>query len=131
MTLEAFTAFLAAPAGLALKAMLLWAFLDFATGTFAAAKDGTFALDAIGAFIRKHILGRVGPIAVLLAAAHFTGDLALAGGAIAAATAYTLETMGSVKGNFFPPKDSDVLTAEEEAAGVSVISTPVNPVPTD
>jgi hypothetical protein len=124
-------AFLADPAGLALKAMLLWAFLDFATGTFAALKDGTFALEVLGAFIRKHILGRVAPIAVLLAAAHFTGDLALAGGAIAAAAAYTLETMSSVKGNFLPPKKSDELTAEEEAMGFTSLSSPVNPVPQD
>jgi hypothetical protein len=121
VNIEAATAFLAAPAGLALKAMLLWAFLDFATGTFAAVKDGTFALDVIGAFIRKHIFGRVAPIGLLLIAAHFTGDVALAGGALASAAAYTLETAASVKGNFFPPKDSEVV--EESVA--------VNPVPTD
>ena len=125
MNIEALTDFLAAPAGLAMKAMLLWAFIDFATGMFAAAKDGTFALDTIGAFIRKHLLGRVGPIAVLLAAAHFTGDVALAAPALLAAGAYTIETMSSVKGNFMPPKKSDAaeLRAKESAA--------INPVPTD
>lgn len=124
-------AFLSAPAGLALKAMLLWAFLDFATGSFAAVRDGSFALDVLAAFLRKHLVGRVMPIAVLLVAAHYTGDLALAAGAIAAAGAYTFETASSVKGNFFPPKPSEELTAEETAAGVAMIGTPINPVPTE
>ncbi len=129
--LASIQAFLDDPAGLALKAMLLWAFLDFATGTFAAIKDGTFALDVIAAFVRKHLFGRVAPIAALLVAGYYTGDVAIIGGAVTAAVAYTLETMSSVKGNFFPPKKSDVLSAEEEAAGVVLLDSPVNPVPTD
>lgn len=130
---DSILAFLDAPAGIALKAMLLWSFLDFATGSFAAVKDGTFALDAIAAFIRKHVMGRVAPIGLLLVAAHFTGDVALAGGAIAAALAYTIETMASVKGNFFPPKPSAEVASEQEEEGFTTLTTsePINPVPTD
>jgi hypothetical protein len=59
-------AFLASEGGLALKAALVVAFADFATGSFAALRDGTFALDALAAFLRTHILGRVAPLGTLL-----------------------------------------------------------------
>lgn len=117
--------FLNSDAGLALKGLLIVAFLDFATGSFAALRDGTFALDAIGAFIRKHILGRVAPIGVLLVTGYFggdTGQLFLAG-AIAAAAAYVAESAASIWGNVNPPKESDV-KADTAAAQA-------NPVPTE
>jgi hypothetical protein len=117
--------FLSSDAGLALKGLLVVSFLDFATGSFAALRDGTFALDAIGAFIRKHILGRVLPIATLLVAGYFggeTGTLFLAG-AVAASAAYVAETAASIWGNVSPPKASDVKDISAAAA--------LNPVPTD
>jgi hypothetical protein len=118
--------FLNSTAGQALAAMLVVAFLDFLTGTFAALRDGTFALDAIAAFLRKHIAGRVGPIAVLLLFGYFgggtIGQLFLAG-AVAAAVAYTAETAASIWGNVNPPKASDIKEASAAAA--------VNPVPED
>jgi hypothetical protein len=118
-------AFLASDAGLAMKGLLIVAFADFATGTFAALADGTFALDALAAFLRKHILGRVAPIALLLALGYFggaAGQLFLAG-AIAASTAYVLETIGSIKGNFFPPSATAAATVKPAAIA--------NPVPTE
>src|SRR5690349_8800456 len=120
-------AFLNSDAGTALEGLLLVAFLDFATGTFAALRDGTFALDAIGAFLRKHIAGRVAPIGALLVAGYFGGEgigqLFLLG-AIAAAAAYTAETAASIWGNVNPPKPS----AEVEAENPATIT---NPVPED
>jgi hypothetical protein len=118
-------AFLASDAGLALKGLLIVAFADFATGTFAALADGTFALDALAAFLRKHILGRVAPIALLLALGYFggaAGQLFLAG-AIASSTAYVLETIGSIKDNFFPPSATAAATVKPAAL--------INPVPTE
>lgn len=119
-------AFLDSPAGLALIAMVGVAFADFITGTFAALRDGTFALDAIAAFLRKHIAGRVAPIGVLLLLGYFgggtIGDLFLAS-AIASAAAYTAETASSILGNLSPPKATVV--AEANPAAV------VNPVPTE
>lgn len=134
-------AFLDSPAGIALIAMVGVAFADFVTGTFAALRDGTFALDAVAAFLRKHIAGRVGPIGVLLFLGYFgggtIGDLFLAS-AIASAAAYTAETASSIIGNLNPPKQSDVvaaaqadLTPAEVSAGVQVLTPPINPVPTD
>lgn len=137
----ALQAFLHSPAGAALLTMVGVAFADFATGVFAALRDGTFALDALAAFLRKHIWGRVAPIGFLLTVGYFGGEgvgqLFLAA-AIAAATAYAAETAASVLGNLNPPKESDVkaaaqadLTPDEIAAGVQVLTPPVNPVPED
>ncbi len=117
--------FLASDAGKAVQGLLIVSFLDFATGSFAALRDGTFALDALAAFVRKHILGRVAPIATLLVVGYFggeTGRLFMAGG-IASAAAYVAETAASVLGNVNPPKDSDV----KEASAAAML----NPVPTE
>jgi hypothetical protein len=124
--MTALQAFLDSQAGIALLAMVGVAFADFATGAFAALRDGTFALDAIAAFLRKHIWGRVAPIGTLLALGYFgggtIGTLFLAS-AIAAATAYAAETASSILGNLNPPKESDVKA--ETAASKA------NPVPTE
>jgi hypothetical protein len=114
-------AFLASPAGLALKAMLLAAFLDFAFGVFAAGKDGTFQLDAVAAFVRKHLLGRVFPIGLLLGAAYLSGDPAMGLAAAGAAAAYTAETFGSIYGSIKPPAESQAEVKAAEKMG--------NPIP--
>lgn len=122
--MTALQAFLDSQAGLALVAMLGVAFADFATGSFAALRDGTFELDALGAFLRKHIWGRVAPIGTLLALGYFgggtIGQLFLAG-AIAGAAAYTAETASSILGNISPPAP---LPGDVDSKGV-------NPVPED
>ena len=118
--------FLDSSAGLALKAALAAAFLDFATGTFAALRDGTFAPDAIAAFLRKHILGRVAPLATLLVVGYFggaAGQVFLAA-AIAGLTAYAAETAASVLGNLNPPSATATVEATNPAATT-------NPVPTE
>jgi hypothetical protein len=121
---EILNEFLQSQAGQLLAATLIVAFVDFATGAFAALRDGTFALDALAAFLRKHIWGRVAPIGTLLIVGYFGGDaigqLFLAG-ALAAAAAYVAETASSVLGNINPPKPSAV--AETKPAEL------VNPVP--
>jgi hypothetical protein len=115
--------FFDSPAGLAVKGALVAAFLDFVTGSFAALRDGTFALDALAAFLRKHILGRVAPLTALLAGAYVSGDQVLSAFAIGGLTAYAAETISSVMGNLNPPKDSDVKDNTAAAA--------LNPVPTE
>jgi hypothetical protein len=119
-------AFLASEGGLALKAALIVAFADFVTGSFAALRDGTFALDAIAAFLRKHVLGRVAPLGTLLALGYFGGPESsgfFTVGAIAGLTAYAAETAASIWGNVNPPSQSDI-KAETPAAIA-------NPVPTE
>lgn len=123
---EALNTFLQSQAGQLLAATLIVAFVDFATGAFAALRDGTFALDALAAFVRKHIWGRVAPIGLLLIVGYFGGEsigqLFMAG-ALAAAAAYIAETGASVLGNLNPPKPSAVAEATPAEN--------VNPVPHD
>lgn len=116
--------FLQSQAGTLLIAMVAVAFVDFATGVLAALRDGTFALGAIAAFVRKHLLGRVFPIGILLVTGYFGGELIgqlFAASALAAAAAYVAETASSVLGNLNPPKESDI--KEETTAAI------LNPVP--
>ena len=116
-------AFLSDPAGLALKGLLVAAFLDFATGTYAALKDGTFATDVLAAWVRKHLLGRVAPISTLLVVTYLSGDGVTLAAAIAAGTAYAAETLASIVGNLNPPKAGDVQVDE--------MAVEVNPIPED
>ena len=107
-------ALLNTPGGLAIKGALVAAFLDFAVGSAMAVSRGTFALDALAAFVRKHLLGRVFPIAVLIVAGSAASDAALTAAGLAAAAAYYAETIGSVLGSISPPQVSEVeLRAEE------------------
>jgi hypothetical protein len=122
--MDAIREFIQSQAGTALLAMVGIAFADFLTGSFAALRDGTFALDAIAAFLRKHIWGRVAPIGTLLVLGYFGGETIgqlFMASALAAATAYAAETASSILGNLNPPKESDV--KDTSAAAV------LNPVP--
>ena len=124
--MEALREFIGSQAGTALLAMVGVAFADFLTGAFAALRDGTFALDALAAFLRKHIWGRVAPIGTLLVLGYFGGDTIgqlFMASAIAAGTAYAAETASSILGNLNPPKQSDIVETTPEALA--------NPVPTE
>ena len=115
--------FLTSTAGLAVKGALVAAFLDFAFGVFAAAKDGTFSLDALAAFLRKHLVGRVLPVSVLAYVGYSTGDPTMIAAAVASLAAYSAETLASIYGSIRPanPTDIDLIDATVE----------VNPIPTD
>lgn len=126
--METIQAFIQSPAGAALLAMVGVAFADFLTGSFAALRDGTFQLDSLAAFLRKHIWGRVAPIGTLLVMGYFGGDTIgqlFMASALAAVAAYVAETASSILGNLNPPKASDVAAVEINAAEA------VNPVPTE
>lgn len=116
--------FLNSTGGIAVKGALAAAFLDFAFGVFAAARDGSFALDAVAAFVRKHILGRVAPVSVLAYVGYTTGDLAMITAAGGALTAYAFETTASIYSSIadirHPQGNSAATTAEAP-----------NPIPTD
>lgn len=119
--ITAMRAFLADPAGVAFQSVLVLSFVDFATGTFAAIRDGTFALDVVAAFLRKHVLGRSAPILLLLFVGYFAAAPALTALGAISATAYLAELLASIKGNLAPPKAD--ITAERKAAAI------LNPVP--
>lgn len=115
--MAALQTFIDSQAGAAILAMVGVAFADFATGAFAALRDGTFELDALAAFLRKHIWGRVAPIGTLLTLGYFgggtIGSLFMAS-ALAAGAAYCAETAASILDNLSAPGDVD---------------SPANPVP--
>ena len=94
--MEALQEFLASPAGIAAKSMLVLAGLDFALGVWAAVRDGTFDSAKSGAVLVKHVLGRVFPIATLLSTGYFVGDTFLLSGGVAAAGIYANETRASL-----------------------------------
>lgn len=127
--MDTVTAFLNDPAGLALKALLVAAFLDFVTGTFAAVRDGSFEWMAIAAWLRKHLAGRVGPMAALLLVLYWSGDGVMLATTIAAATAYSAETIRSIVDNVGtiarPEPEPDEVVVEG-----TLVST-LNPVPND
>ena len=115
--------FLASPEGLALKAALALTAVDFLFGVYAALKDGTFALDVVAAFLRKHLVGRVFPIGTLLLIGYYSHSPEMSAAGLAAGAAYLAETAASVYGSINPPPPS--VTAEKKPAEA------VNPVPTD
>ncbi len=88
--------FLGSPAGIAMKVTLALAFADAAAGIWRAKLDNVLALDAIGAFIRKHLMGRVLPIALLLIAGWLSADVTINAAGAAALMAYTGETVASL-----------------------------------
>ena len=82
---------------LILYACLVLALADFLLGVSAALRDGVFRLDSVAAYLRKHIAGRVFPIAILIALGYLGQQPALTAIGAASAAAYTLETIGSIR----------------------------------
>lgn len=119
--------FFATPAGTGVVLLFALAALDFLMGTFAALRDGTFQLDAIAAWIRKHIAGRVLPVTAVLVIGHMLGGLTLGGGladvlspgtvlttiGLGAAGVYVLEVIGSVKESLTPKPVRAIEEVEE------------------
>jgi hypothetical protein len=115
------SAFLGSPEGLALKGALALTGVDFLFGVYAASRDGTFAWDAIAAFVRKHLLGRVFPIGTLLVIGYASHDGTMSAAGLAAGAAYVVETAASVYGSINPPAESAAKTETAVKVG--------NPIP--
>ena len=96
MDIQGLKDLLDSPAGIAIYGALTAAFLDFAFGVFAAVRDGTFAVDAIAAFLRKHLLGRVLPASTLAVVGYYSGSEPMIAAAAVALTAYAAETLASI-----------------------------------
>lgn len=77
--------FFADPAGVALKGLLVGAFLVFALGVVAALRDHTFDLKYIDSFIRTTLMGRVVPVALVLLTGYIVHDDLITAAGIAAA----------------------------------------------
>ena len=94
--------FFAAPEGAALYGVLAVMLADLLLGVAAAFRDDTFSLAHVAAFLRTHAAGRVAPIGALLAIGWFGQQPALTAIGMGAATAYALETIGSIRANWIP-----------------------------
>lgn len=112
MTLtDAIKAFFDSTEGQAAAWVLVLPIVDFLLGLAAALRDGTFALDSIAAFLRKHIAGRVFPIWMLLFVGHYAawspiaGVNVISGLGLAAALAYIAETVGSIMASWGPKRE--------------------------
>ena len=80
-------AFLASPTGLAVKALLVGAFLVFLLGAFAALRDGTFEWRFIDSFVRSTIWGRVAPVLAVLLLGYVADEPTITGAGVIAASA--------------------------------------------
>lgn len=74
---------------------------DLLTGIAAAVARKTFALAQVADFIATHVVGRVLPIVGVGVLGHF--ETSLFALAAAAAAAYALETLGSIRANLLLP----------------------------
>lgn len=77
---QAITQFFETPGGTAIVALFLLAALKFVVGTLAAIRDDVFTADAIGAWLRKDVAGRVLPVFAVMVTAHLAGGLSIGGG---------------------------------------------------
>jgi len=109
------------PAGVAIYGALTAAFLDFAFGVFASIRDGSFAVDALAAFLRKHLVGRVLPVSLLAITGYYTGNQVMIAAAAASLTAYSVETLGSIYDSIRTPTMAKVESENWDP----------NPIPTD
>jgi hypothetical protein len=99
------------PAGQAVLLVAVLAVLDLAIGVIAAVRDNVFQFDAVAAWLRKTLMGRVIPIFGFLLVGHVIGGLSLSDGVssiiqpgviitgvgIAGAATYVLEVLASIR----------------------------------
>lgn len=78
---------------------------DLVVAIGGAIKASTFSTDFIAMFIQTHIVGRVIPIIVIVVLGHWESALAVL--AAAAASAYALETIGSIRDTVIITKQAD------------------------
>ncbi len=100
--------------GQTIYVMVGLAFLDLILGVLAALRDGTFKLDAIAAFLRSQVLGRVAPATVLILGGIAVHQELLTDAGYAAAALFVAETIGSIIASW-GPKNVKVLGVERDA----------------
>jgi hypothetical protein len=104
----------------------LLAVADFGLGVFAAIRDGVFTWDALAAWLRKSLVGRVLPIFGALFIGHLAGGLTVDDGVmgvltpgtiitgigLVAATAYVLEVIASIRESFVKKPETRAVPTE-------------------
>jgi hypothetical protein len=105
---QALQDFFNSPAGQAAFGMLVIGGLDLLLGVAAAFRDNTFQLEAVSAWLRSNLAGKIFPIWMLLFVGHFTSGLAIGDipllltAGIGAAALYTAGTLGSILASWGP-----------------------------
>lgn len=108
------------PAGQATLAVALLATADFAFGVFAAVRDNVFKWEALAAWVRSTLMGKVAPVFAALIVGHLAGGLTLDDGlaslvspgaiitgvGLAAATSYVLSVVASIRESFIVKTDT-------------------------
>ena len=61
----------------AIIAVAVVTLLDFVTGVLRAVADSTFAFSAVDVWVRKHLLGRVVPIVLIITVGQFVGTITI------------------------------------------------------
>jgi hypothetical protein len=116
--------FFTSDAGNAAWYALIVMLADVFFGTLKSLTDGTFTLAVFAAFLRKHVMGRVFPIWGFLIFGYIGKVDLLTMAGLAAAAAYTAETIGSILTDWAPASVRDKIAA-------LTASVKGNPVPTD
>jgi hypothetical protein len=123
--MDTFRDFLNSPIGVSFYLSLGLLAVRVALGIFAAVKDDTFTLSAVGGFIRSQVLGRIMPFATAGFFAFTTGNAALIAAAAAIGATYVAESVGAIQ-------ESLSATAKAEARDKAVLGLEIgNEVPTD
>jgi small-conductance mechanosensitive channel len=109
--METIQAFFDTVAGNAVLLVALLAVVDLGIGVFAAIRDNVFQFDALAAWLRKTLVGRVMPIFGFLLVGYIAGGVSMEDGVgsvispggiitgvgLVAATTYVLEVIASIK----------------------------------
>lgn len=117
---ETITAFFDSQSGQLAMWVLVLPVLDFVLGIAAAVRDNTFTLDTVAAFLRKHIMGRMVPVWLLLFVGYLTESWlvpvvdvpAISAIGVAAAGLYVAETVGSILRSWGPTTGPALMTRD-------------------
>jgi len=102
--------FFDSPAGQAVAALVVLGLADLLLGVFAAVRDNVFSWEAIDAWVRSQLAGRILPIAAILILGHIAGGISfddgtsgvlsvggiITGGGLVAAGLYVITTAASL-----------------------------------
>lgn len=91
--------------GIVVYGMLVATVADVVMGVWAAVRDGTFSLDVVAAYLRKHVMGRVGPIFGLLFFGYVGNQPVLLAAGLVSGAAYATETFASILSSWGPNRE--------------------------
>jgi len=109
---DAIREFYGSPAGQAAVAVLVVGIADLVLGILAAFRDNVFSIEAVAAWLRSTLSGRILPIWVLLFVGYFAQGIQVAGiplllaAGIGAGGLFVTETVGTIVKQWGPTKQA-------------------------